>query len=167
MDVRKALTQAEFADLVGISQPAVSDLVARQILTPSGTGTAWLIEYCGHLREVAAGRYAGGSVDLGKERALLAREQRERIAMQNAVSRGELAPRELLVQVLAGVAPSVCGQLESIVPALKRRGAYGTEDLAFVSLVIAEARNAISALRLPDVVAHDSADPNVDVEDID
>jgi len=41
----------------------------------------------------------------------LARAQAEKIEMQNAVTRGELAPKELLTMVLAGTAPKVCGLL--------------------------------------------------------
>ena len=134
------------------------------MLTDGSTAGQWLREYCGNLREVAAGRLASGDINLATERALLAREQRDKIAMQNAVSRGELAPRALLTQVLAAAAPKMCGLLESIVPSLRKRSGYGAEDLDFVARTIADARNAIADLRLPDLIA-DTDDDDVDLED--
>lgn len=133
-------------------------------MTSGADAGQWLLEYCRNLREVAAGRLAAGDIDLATERALLAREQREKIAMQNAVTRGELAPRALLTQVLAATAPKVCGLLESIVPALRRRSGYSAEDLDFIARTIADARNAIAGLRLPDLIA-DTADDDADLED--
>lgn len=168
VDLSAQLKQAEFAAVVGISQPAVSDLLARRVLAEGATGAEWLLAYCKHLREVAAGRATGETgLDLAAERAKLAREQRERIAMQNAVTRGELAPRALLVEVLSRTAPRICGQLESIVPALRRRSGYSAEDLAYVSQVIADARNAIASMTLPDVMGDTITSPVIDDEDAD
>lgn len=144
--------------MVGVSQPAVSDLLSRGVLTDGAAAGLWLREYCGHLREIAAGRFAAGDIDLATERAMLARVQREKIEMQNAVTRGELAPKALLTQVLAAAAPKMCGVLESIVPSLRKRSGYGAEDLDFVARTIADARNAIADLRLPDLLADASVD---------
>lgn len=165
MNLTYQCSQSEFGKAVGISQQAVSKLIARGVMTSGADAGQWLREYCRNLREVAAGRLAAGDIDLATERALLAREQREKIAMQNAVTRGELAPRALLTQVLAAVAPRVCGLLESIVPALRRRSGYSAEDLDFIARTIADARNAIAGLRLPDLIA-DTADDDADLEDV-
>lgn len=113
------ITQAGFAHLVGISQQTVSALIARSILTDGETTGQWLQAYCSHLREIAAGRVAEGGIELATERALLARAQREKVEMQNAVARSELAPRSLLIEVLAMTVPKVCGVLDAIVPALR------------------------------------------------
>lgn len=152
IDLDQTMTQTEFGALVGISQPAVSALIARRVLSDGASARQWLQEYCRNLREIASGRAAEGSIELATERALLAREQRERIAMQNAVTRRELAPRGLLAQVLAATAPRVCGQLDAIVPALRKRGNYSSADLTFVSETIANVRNAIAKIRLVDVI---------------
>lgn len=148
----QVIRQSEFGEIVGISQQAVSDLVMRGVLSSGATAAQWLREYCGNLREQAAGRATSGDLDLATERAGLAKAQRERIEMQNAVTRGELAPRALLAEVLSNTAPKVCSLLESIVPALKRRSGYKAEDLAYVDGVIAQAQNAIAEISLDAVV---------------
>jgi phage terminase Nu1 subunit (DNA packaging protein) len=167
IDLSSQFTQGQFGELVGISQPAVSGLMSRRVLADGASGGEWLLAYCEHLREVAAGRGGDGAVELTTERALLAREQRDRIAMQNAVTRGELAPRALLVDVLERTAPRMCGLLESIVPALRRRSGYSAEDLAFVAQTIADARNAIAAMRLEDVLGDLPGVDDLTVEDAD
>jgi len=47
-------------------------------------------EYILHIREVAAGRYKVGDLDLSAERARLAKEQADAKEMENAVGRGDL-----------------------------------------------------------------------------
>jgi phage terminase Nu1 subunit (DNA packaging protein) len=89
-------TQAEFAQHVGISQQAVADLLRRQVI-PCGNGRGGLdldacrISYIEHLREVAAGRAAAtdGELDLVAERARVAKEQADGLAMKNELMRGE------------------------------------------------------------------------------
>ena len=162
--------QALIAEHLDVSERSVREFLADAgIEHKQATLTEIRVAYIRHLREVAAGRAtAEGGLDLATERAGLARAQREKIEMQNAVTRGELAPRALLTQVLAAVAPRVCGLLESIVPALRRRSGYSAEDLDFVARTIADARNAIADLRLPDLladVAEDDADDPSDTED--
>jgi len=46
--------------------------------------------YIANLREVAAGRAANGDLDLGEERARLAKEQADAKEMENSIARGEL-----------------------------------------------------------------------------
>src|SRR5471032_268511 len=114
VDLTGTMTQTAFGDLVGISQQAVSDLLRRDVITAGDPARAWLQSYCTHLREQAAGRAAAGDLDLAGERAALARVQRERIEMQNAVTRRELAPVSLLEFALAAMAQKVAGILEAI-----------------------------------------------------
>lgn len=52
-------TQEEFGLLVGISQPAVSNLVARGVLRPGQTAQHWLDRYVSHLRAVIIDRREG------------------------------------------------------------------------------------------------------------
>lgn len=52
-------TQEEFGQLVGISQPTVSKLVARGVLKPGQTAQHWLDRYLSHLRAVIIDRREG------------------------------------------------------------------------------------------------------------
>lgn len=92
MDIQSKLKQSEFGALVGISQPAVSDLIKRGTLTAGATGTQWLAEYCANLREVAAGRGSDGEHDLVAERARLAHHQANIAELDELRKRRELMP---------------------------------------------------------------------------
>jgi len=98
--------------LIGISQQAVSDLLSRSVIEPGQTAGQWLIDYCAHLREQAAGRGADG--ELAFQRSELARVSRERAEIKLALERKEFAPVALLEQVLASVGRSIVGVLEPL-----------------------------------------------------
>lgn len=159
-DLSSPMKQADFGDLVGISQQAVSDLVRRDVLPDGACGDEWLLAYCDHLREVAAGRGGEAGKELTAERARLAREQADRLAMQNAVTRGELAPAHLLEQVLAKAGARAGRILETIPGLLRRRLPQLTaDDVIEVTRVVAKARNVAASMRLADVeVDDDGAD---------
>jgi len=148
VNLASPVTQERFGELVGVSQQAVSDLVARGILQPEQSARAWLLAYCANLREQAAGRQASGDLALATERARLAKEQADRIAMANEERRRQLAPVELLELTLAGICRQIKGRLEALVPALKRRSALTAADLDFVAREVAEAANLAAAARL-------------------
>lgn len=163
-DLSSTMKQADFGDLVGISQQAVSDLVRRNVLPDGAGGDEWLLAYCDHLREVAAGRGGEAGKELTAERARLAREQADRLAMQNAVTRGELAPAHLLEQVLAKAGARAGRILETIPGLIRRRLPQLTaDDVAEVARVVAKARNVAAAMRLADVDQDDEgADDSVE-----
>lgn len=162
-DLSSPVTQAQFGDLVGMSQQAVSDLVRRGVLPDGACGDEWLLAYCDHLREVAAGRGGDSAKELSAERARLAREQADKIAMQNAVTRGELAPAYLLEEVLARAGARAGRILETIPGMLRRRLPQLTsDDIAEVTRVVAKARNLAAAMRLADAVAHDDGEGPAD-----
>lgn len=149
VDLSCSSSQAEFGELVGISQQAVSDLVSRGTLTQGESVGNWLHSYCANLREHAAGRIAGGSLDLGAERAALARVQRERIEMQNCVTRRELAPVALLESALATIGRQIAGVLEAIPVNIKRRSNNLTsDDIQIMVEEIAKARNMAAQAQL-------------------
>jgi len=149
IDLDAKVTQAEFGRLVGISQPAVSGFVSRGILRDGDTAAAWLLAYCEHLREVAGGRLAAGDLDLATERAALARVQRERIEMANAVTRKELAPVVVIAEVLARVGRQIASILEALPPAIKRRAQSLTaDDLLEIEKEIVKARNLAANIKL-------------------
>lgn len=137
------ISQEDFAWLVGISQPTVSNLCADGIIDRSASGHQWLLIYCHRLREVAAGRKSakGDDIDLVEERALLARSQREGQEIKNATLRGEYASVSLLSQVLANASQAVVDRLDMLPLKLKKRCPNLTADERdAIMSVIAEAR---------------------------
>ncbi|SFG29907.1 Phage DNA packaging protein, Nu1 subunit of terminase [Duganella sp. CF458] len=155
IDQQARMSQAAFGDLVGISQPAVSDLLTRGVLTAGEPASVWLKQYCRNLREQAAGRQAAGELDLATERAALARAQREKVELQNAVTRRELAPVAVLEQVLSKVGRQIAGILEAIPVQLKRRSELTSEDLDFITREVVKARNQAAGITLADLVEED------------
>lgn len=154
------LTQAEFGKLVGVSQQAVSEMVARGVLTPNAPADRWLLEYCGNLREVAAGRVANGDLDLLAERARLAKEQADRIALQNAVTRKQYAPVEILAVALAATAAQIGvifdglpGKIRIAVPDLPTRA------IEIIAAEHARARNSLADLRIEKLIEDDRPAP--------
>lgn len=147
-----------------MSHQAVSDLAARGIIAVGMSLREMLLAYISHLREVAAGRSAG-DLNLAAERAALSRAQRERIEMQNAVTRGELAPVAAIEEVLAKAGSRVAGILDAIPGMIRRRVAsLSAADVDLIAAEIAKARNLAAALRLSDLddePAGDAADEPV------
>jgi phage terminase Nu1 subunit (DNA packaging protein) len=144
----QSMTQEQFGDLVGVSQPVVSELLSRGVLQAGQPAATWLRAYTKHLREQAAGRGADG--ELARERARLAREQADRIAMDNAVNRRELAPVSVLELVLAKMAGDVGSLLQGLVPRLRRRVELPGEVLRILEEEVSKARNRAAAMTLAD-----------------
>lgn len=147
------LTQQDVADHIDLSRQQAAAWLER-------LGINWRVAaldeirvaYIRELREQAAGRAAAGDLDLATERAGLAKAQRERIEMQNAVTRRELAPAVLIEEVLAKAGSKVAGILDSIPGMLKRRCASLTsDDIDLVAAEIARARNIAAAVSLEDL----------------
>lgn len=154
IDLDAPITQQQFGHLVGIAQPTVSDWCRRGLLREGGTAGEWLRSYCDRLREMASGRGGDDGPALVAERARLAREQADKVAMQNAVTRSELAPAWLLEQVLAKTGARVGNLLNTIPGALRRRFPQLTaEDLADVAVIVAKVRNMAASMRLSDLDA--------------
>jgi phage terminase Nu1 subunit (DNA packaging protein) len=140
LDLSKRVSQARFAALVGINQPRVSQLVAAGVLRAGGTLGEWLLAYCGSLRDQAAGRANGGGLDLSQERAALAREQRVKYELQNAVARGEFAPIALLADVLASASQGVVDRFATLPGRLRKaRPGLSAEDHAAIGAALADA----------------------------
>jgi phage terminase Nu1 subunit (DNA packaging protein) len=114
--------QAELAELIGVSEARVSQLVSDGVVERGQTLAHQLRQYCAWLREVAAGRQSEelGGLDLVQERAALAREQRHGIEIKNAVARGEFAPIGLLAEVLATASMSVVERFDQLPAALRK-----------------------------------------------
>ncbi len=157
IDLDKKTTQARFGQLVGITQPAVSGLLMRGVMVAGDTLGNWLLSYCGHIRDIAAGRQAGEetrTLDPAEEKARLYAAQADRIEMENSVARGELAPVSVLEEVLTRAGTKVSAAMDAIPTAQKRRLPNLTDaDLTIVRRELARARNAIASLSLEDLEA--------------
>lgn len=140
------MTQTQFADLIGVSQQAVSELLLRGTLRRGDNADVWLRAYCENLREQAAGRASTGLV---QERARLAKEQADRVAMSNQQARRELAPVNVLEIALAKVGRQIVAVLEAIPVQLKRSSTTITaEDLRIITDEIIKARNLAAGIEI-------------------
>lgn len=138
------ISQAEFAEWIGVSEARVSQLLSDGVMTRGDTGHAWLVAYCERLRDQAAGRAGSefGGLDLVQERAALAREQRIAQALKNSVARGEYAPVGLLADVLGAASSAVVDRFDQLDGALSKSAPDLPEAAkAAVMTVIASARN--------------------------
>lgn len=151
--MQSTVTQKVFGEIVGISQPAVSDLIKRNVLTEGDVLGNWLVAYCSNLREQAAGRAgADGGLDLVSERARLAKEQADKVAFQNAITRNQLAPVDLLEEVLAKAAAKINGVFDAIPGMIKRRvPSLSSEEIDLIAGEISRGRNIVAAMSLHDV----------------
>lgn len=168
----QTISQAEFAQMIGVSEARVSQLVSEGIIVRGDTAHEWLIGYCERLRDQAAGRAGSesGGLDLVQERAALAREQRIAQALKNDVARGEYAPIGLLTDVLATAGAAVVDRFEQLDGAL-RKACPDLPDEARTTImtVIASARNEwirstaqLVDRSLDDLLAEQADDDQVD-----
>lgn len=139
----QTVSQAEFAEMIGVSEARVSQLVSDKVIRRGDTAHEWLLGYCERLRDQAAGRAGGaGGLDLVQERAALAREQRIAQALKNSVSKGEYAPIGLLADVLGRAASAVVDRMDQIDGQLRKACPDLSEDARTTVLtVLAGARN--------------------------
>ncbi len=84
----------EIAQHLNTTQPALSKLIKEGVISKKNGGKYNIdevrAEYIKHFRAIASGRAAAGDLDLGAERARLAKEQADAKEMENAIERGDL-----------------------------------------------------------------------------
>lgn len=161
------MIQNDIAEHLDMSQQAVSTLLEHLgIDLKTAELSDVRVAYIRRLREAAAGRGGEGAVgELAAERARLAREQADKIAMQNAVTRGELAPVALLEEVLTKAASKVAGALDAIPGMIRRRVPLLTaDDIDLIAGEVAKARNTVAAMSLADL--DDAAAADVPRDDL-
>lgn len=144
INTQAAATQTDLAELVGVTQQAISALAGAGKLDTSGTLGEALQAYCQRLRDQAAGRLGSesGGLDLVQERAALAREQRIAQALKNQIARGEYAPVGLLADVLGMASGAVVDRFDQIEGSLRKACPGIDEDVMTTVLqVVAGARN--------------------------
>lgn len=147
------LIQKEIAEHIDLSQPAVSGLMDRLgIDWKTSTIDEIRVAYIRHLREQAAGRAASGDLDLATERARLAKEQADKIAMQNSVTRGDLAPVVMIDEVLTKTAARIAGIFDAIPGLVRRRvPSLRAEEIDLIAAEIARVRNVVAGMSLADL----------------
>lgn len=147
------MSQQEISDHLDMSQQAVSQLMDQLGMDWRNSDISEIrIAYIRRLREQAAGRATTGDLDLATERAGLAKAQRERIEMQNAVTRKELAPVALITEVLAKTAAKTAGQFDAIPGMVRRRcPQFGADVIGMIAEEIAKIRNTVAAMSLDDL----------------
>jgi phage terminase Nu1 subunit (DNA packaging protein) len=156
--------QKDFAKLVGVSEAAVSGMISRGVIEPEQTLGQWLLSYCSHLREQAAGR-DGHENSLAAARTRLANAQEERINMQNAITRREYGPIEALEHGVSDVMARVASQLDTIPGRLRIASDKLTaEDLNLVASVIAKVRNEIADMNIDWFGDKTTQDDDIDVD---
>lgn len=142
--LEQSISQAEFAQIIGVSEARVSQLVSDGVLHRGETAAAWLAAYCERLRDQAAGRLGETmGLDLVQERAALAREQRIGQEIKNAVARKEYAPVGLLADVLGMASSAVVDRFDQV-EGMLRKSCPDLPDEAktVIQQVLADARNA-------------------------
>lgn len=159
--------QDEVGMHVDLSDRSVREWELKLNLSDSYTLSDFRIAYIRRLREEAAGRAADGELDLAGERARLAKEQADRVSMQNAVTRRELAPAYLIEEVLAKAGARASKILDTIPGMIKRRvPALTSADINAIAEEIAKARNIAAAVSLSNL--DEPVDgPEPEVEELD
>lgn len=141
----------EFAELVGVSAQAVSDLAARGVVAAGQSAQAMIRSYAVHLRAVAAGRAASGDhADLVVERAGLARAQRERTELQTRELRGELVRKAAVERALAGRLVALRESLDALGDRIGPVVAAERDALACRRILRDEIRQALAAFARAD-----------------
>jgi phage terminase Nu1 subunit (DNA packaging protein) len=163
MDLDQPCLQSEFADLVGISQPAVSDLLTRGVLVAKQTARVWLKAYTSQLREQAAGR--GGDGMLAVNRAAESATRNELLQIKLKARKGEYAPTDAVERVLALIGSRIASRLEGITPRIKVLCPELPADvLQQVEAAVTDARNAAAAAGLAVLEFEDEDGDQDDVE---
>ena len=130
-------SQEEIGDWLGLDQSQVSRRLAELELDGASVDMRTIVRaYCAALRDAAAGR----SSDLVKERARLAAEQADRVAMENALRRKELAPVAMMQVALADVGGRINTILSAIPVHIRRR--WGQIDPDLLQIIQREVQSA-------------------------
>lgn len=153
-------SQAEIAEHLDISERRVRELATEWAIDSRAiTLGEWRLRYLRKLREEAAGRAAIGDLDLVTERARLAKVQADRIEMQNAITRNELAPVDQLEEVLTRTGSRVARLLDTIPGELRRRcPQLSAADIDTIAATIIQVRNIAAGLSMADLQDDDAAD---------
>ena len=147
IDLSAVTTQVLFSEVIGINRPMVSELISRGVIKKGDPIGKWIKDYTADLRAKAARWGGAGEHDLAAERARLAAEQADKIALQNAISRKEFAPVSVIEETLANMGRQIAGKLEKIPVDLKRKADASQRVIKIAEEVISEARNTAATIK--------------------
>lgn len=154
IDLLGKLTQEDFARIVGISQPAIAQLIRKGILTRGAKPLQWLSEYAANLRKQAAGwQSSSGLPDLMTARAALALEQKRHYEIQNAKRISELIPIDTIVKTYEELTTAVRYKLLTLEKRFKSQFPEATpKESEWLSKLINELLTDLSNVRFsPDI----------------
>lgn len=161
IDLNQECTQTAFARLVGVSQPTVSELLTKGVLSKGQSAQTWLHAYVSHLREQAAGR--GGDGELAANRAAESATRNELLQIKLKKARGEFAEVAVIEQVLATIGSQIASALEPLPARIKmHHPELSNIALKEIEERITEARNKAAAAGL---AVLDAEDTTGDIDD--
>jgi hypothetical protein len=138
-------TQAQFGEVIGVSQQAVSEMLEREVIERGATLGEWLLAYCAAQRKVADGRDS----DLARERTIKTRVERLDKEIDLEVKRKTYAPVGFLDEVLATVGRKIAGTLDPLAGQLaKLCPALTPEDVVMVQRTVSQACDVAAAAAL-------------------
>jgi phage terminase Nu1 subunit (DNA packaging protein) len=132
----------DLAAWLGVSTRVVRDLAQRGIITKAGKGNYPLRDgikaYCTHIREQGAGR--AGSNTLTAERLRAVREQADKLALQNAATRGEMLSARTVESTWATTLHGVRAAMLAIPSRIQTRlSSLTAQDVAVIDREIRDA----------------------------
>jgi phage terminase Nu1 subunit (DNA packaging protein) len=147
----KPNTQERFARMVFISQPEVSQLIRKGVLTRGASLKQWYKEYLDNLRKVAQGWSSrDGLLDRIQEAALLDRRKREELEIKLAERKAELIPLEALKETLTFLSATIRTKLLGLPNRLKSQSPTMTaKQVAIAEEIVREILNELGHARFP------------------
>jgi len=138
----------ELADWLGVSERAVADYAHRGIITRSGRGVFPLKEsiraVCHHFREGASAR-GGATSSLTAQRERIAREQADKLAMQNAAARRELVSAKAVADEWSSILRLVRSRMLATLSRIQQQlGHLSAHDLDIIDREIRDALTDLS-----------------------
>lgn len=121
-------------------------MLARKVLIPGAPAAQWLLQYCRHLREIAAGRASNGDHDLATERARLAHHNANIASMEERRRAGELCDTAGVVLAMSRIGSNFRMALERVADKLADRTAAESDPHACHALISAELHQALAQL---------------------
>jgi phage terminase Nu1 subunit (DNA packaging protein) len=145
------VTQKELADYLSLSRRRVATLVDEGVIPGAVNGTGYDLKDCvKRYVDYKAGRE--GELDLSRERALLARSQRERVDLDIAIKRGSVVKTEVAQEVVGKIVEAFRAKVLAL-PTRAAPEVVALDGLAEVTEVLTRlCHDALTECASPDLV---------------